>query len=514
MSKRGQQISAYFQQGRQLLLAGRLAEADQVFRTILSADPRHADSLHMLGVLALQTGHAEIALTWFDRAIALSPSSAEFHANRANALLALGRADDAEAASRRGLRQSRRSVESWQSLGHALVDRGRADEAVAAYREALALNPRAPDIHNNLGLALADANRMDDAVAAFRTAVARMPDDVTHINLASALKESGRLDEAEAVYRAILAAQPNHPVAHFNLGVLLLLAGRFAEGWREWEWRFQADPSIAWSDPRPAWTGEALAGRTLLVHGEQGFGDVIQFARYLPLLPRDGSVVIRVQRPLMRLLAGMPGVGRVVALDDPVPEADLVCASMSLPLLLNLPDPVSCPVKVPYLDADPSRVAAWRDRLNALPGRKVGLVWTGNPNRPRMDRRRSIPPGALGELASVPDITLISLQKDAVARGALGDRLADWTGELGDFADTAALVAELDLVISVDTAIVHLAGALGRPVWLLNRADTCWRWLLGRDDSDWYPTLRQFRQDRPGAWDAPIERMLDALRAL
>ncbi len=249
------------------------------------------------------------------------------------------------------------------------------------------------------------------------------------------------------------------------------------------------------------------------MHGEQGFGDMIQFARYLPLLPQDGSVVIRVQRPLVRLLADGPGVGRVVALDDPVPDADLVCASMSLPLLLNLPDPVSCPVKVPYLTANPAQVAAWRARLDALPGRKVGLVWTGNPNRPRMDRRRSVPIEALAGLADIPGITWISLQKDAAPRGVMAERLVDWGGASGDFRDTAGLVAGLDLVISVDTAMVHLAGALGRPVWLLNRADTCWRWLLGRDDSDWYPTLRQFRQDHPGAWDAPIRRLSDALRA-
>lgn len=512
MSKRSQQINASFQQGLQLQAAGRWAEAERVYRMILSAEPRHGDSLHMLGVLALQTGQPEAALPWLDRAVAASPSTTLFHANRANTLLALGRPAEAEAACRQGLRYKRNSVEAWQTLGHALSDQGRPREAVEAYREAHRHDPRLPDIHNNIGLALSDAARPEEAVAELMTAVRLAPgDDVAEGNLANVLKELGRLPEAEQAYRAILARQPDHAMAHFNLGGMLLLAGRYPEGWKEWEWRFQADPSIGWADPRPLWRGEALAGRTLLIHGEQGLGDTIQFARYLPLLPRDGRLILRVAAPLVRLLSGIDGIDRVVTLDDPVPDADLCCATMSLPLLLNLPRPEDCPTPVPYLHADPKQAAIWRERLAVLPGRKVGLTWAGNPARERVGRGRSVAVEALAGLAQVPGVSLVSLQKGAPVTGPLADHVTDWTDQLDDLADTAALTTGLDLVISIDTAVAHLAGALGRPVWLLNRFAPCWRWLLGRDDSVWYPTLRQFRQDRMNEWDTPIRLLSEAL---
>ena len=266
---------------------------------------------------------------------------------------------------------------------------------------------------------------------------------------------------------------------------------------------------------RAALEGDALDGRTLLVHAEQGMGDMIQFCRFLPVAARGGRLLLEVHRPLVRLLAQLPGVADVVAsrrhaaaVRCAMPDAEPAC-------LLHMASERDIPPEMPYLRADPSRVDAWRRRTMVLGGLQVGLVWAGNPERMRMDRRRSIALDHLRRLRDVPGVTFVSLQKGAAAAelagSALGSVMSDWTEDLIDFADTAALVETLDLVIGVDTAVVHLAGAMGKPVWLLNRFDTCWRWLRDRDDSPWYPTLRQFRQTTPGDWESVVARVREAL---
>jgi hypothetical protein len=334
-------------------------------------------------------------------------------------------------------------------------------------------------------------------------------------NLAGLLKDLGRLDAAESLYRNILRRHPDDAAAHFNLGVALLTAGHFAEGWREWEWRFRAEPATQRRFEQPRWQGEALEGRTLLVYAEQGIGDMLQFCRFVPSVARVGRMVLEVHRPLVRLLEQLPGVAQVVALGDPLPQFDRQCPALSLPDILGMADARDIPSVMPYLHADASQMERWARRVGGLRGRRVGLVWAGNPERMRMDRRRSVAPDRLAGLRDVPGIALVSLQKGpasaALAGSDLGAVVHDWTGELEDFADTAALIAALDLVIGVDTAVVHLAGAMGKPVWLLNRFDTCWRWQRDRDDSPWYPTLRQFRQPEPGNWDSVIARVRDAL---
>lgn len=512
MSKRRHQIDAAFQQVQRLHAAGRLPEAEQGYRQILAAAPLHADTLHMLGVLALQTGHPDPALSYIERAIAQSPSAAIYHVNRANALLALGRAAEAEAACRHALRLKRNSAEAQQTLGHALSDMGQPERAAEAYREALRLNQALPDLHNNLGLALHEASRLEEAVDALRNALRRSPQDVgAASNLAGVLKDIGQLDEAESLYRDLLRRNPDDALAHYNLGLMLLVAGRYEEAWPEWEWRFRADPALAQRFTRPLWTGGPLAGRTLLVHAEQGIGDMVQFCRYVPLLPRDGRVVLEVHKPLTGLLRQLDGVAEVVAIGDPLPAHDLRCPMMSLPLALGLRRATDIPSTVPYLRADPARVAAWRARVADLPGRRVGVVWAGNPERMRMDRRRSVTVAALAPLAAVPGVSLVSLQKGPAAGQLPPGMMADWTGDLDDFTATAALIETLDLVIGVDTAVLHVAGALGKPAWLLNRYDTCWRWELGCTDSRWYPTLRQFRQTVPGVWDDVVARVCAAL---
>ena len=519
MSKRKHAIEAHFQRGQQLLAAGRPAEAVQVFRQILASAPDHADSVHMMGVVGLQAGQPAAALSWLDQAIRLRPTAALYLANRANALLALGRPAEAEAAAREALRHKRNSAEAWQTLGHALSDQGQAEAAIAAQFEAVKHNARLPGVQESLGLALQEASRLEDAEAAFRDAVKRMPGDRLALgNLAGVLKDMGRLVEAEAIYRDILRRNPDDAAAHLNLGVLLLLDGRVAEGWEQWEWRFAAEPGTARGFPQPRWNGEPLAGRTLLVHAEQGLGDMIQFCRFLPLVT-GGRVVLEVHPPLVRLLSQLPGLAAVVALGDKLPAFDVTCPMMSLPRAFHMADDADIPsAQGAYLHADPTLVERWQRRLAGVDGLRVGVAWGGSAERVRLERRRAVPLEALAGLAEVPGVRLVSLQKGpaaaALAGSPLAGRMLDLGAELGDFADTAGLMETLDLVVSVDTAVAHLAGALSKPVWLLNRADTCWRWRLGRDDSAWYPSLRQFRQERAGDWSVPIARLCDALAGL
>ena len=516
MSKRKHAIEAYFQSGVRLHGAGRLQEAESVYRQVLAAAPGHADSLHMLGVIASQCGQPQAALACIDQAIALKPSTAMFHVNRATALLALRQFDAALDACRQALRFKHNLAEAHQMMGHVLSDLGRPEEAIASYRQALRLKPDLRDGHNDLALALREANQLDDAAAALSVAVRQAPNDPQLIgNLAGILKDLGRLDEAEAMYRDVLRRHPDNAAAHVNLGVSLLTAGRFAEGWREWEWRFLAEPATQRQFAKPRWQGEALDGRTLLVHAEQGIGDMLQFCRFLPTAARGGRLLVEVHRPLVGLLAQLPGVAGTVGLGDPLPPFDVQCPMLSLPYLSGMASERDIPPEMPYLRPEPSLVDRWRSRTAALSGLRVGLVWAGNPERMRMDRRRSIALNRLDCLHDVSGVSFVSLQKGAapaeLTGSALGTAMVDWTGELTDFGETAALVKTLDLVIGVDTAVVHLAGAMGKPVWLLNRFDTCWRWLRDRDDSPWYPTLRQFRQPKPGDWESVVERLRVAL---
>jgi len=394
-------------------------------------------------------------------------------------------------------------------------------EAEAAYRQALALDPRDRMAHLNRIVALATMGRSADAAAAGREAVRSLPHAAeVHVDIGSDLMLLHRLAEAEAVLRESLQLYPDSVTAHVNLSHTLLLGGRLAEGWREYEWRWSS--LVMGLQPRafaqPAWSGESLAGRTLLIHAEQGLGDTLQFCRFVPPLAALGArVVIEAQPPLARLLRSLPGVAAIVAAGDPLPDFDLHLPLMSLPLRLGVTLD-TLPGPIPYLEPEPAAAAHWQQRLAALPGLRVGLVWAGGsirgvPTQQAVDRRRSLELEQLAPLAGLAGVSFVSLQKGEPSREPRpqGLILHDWTDELDDFADTAALASGLDLVIAVDTSVAHLAGALGRPVWMLNRFDTCWRWLLGRDDSPWYPTLRQFRQPAPGDWGRVIQAVRAAL---
>jgi hypothetical protein len=413
-----------------------------------------------------------------------------------------GRLDEAEAA----FRALGPDAEGLSNLGAVLNASGRHAEAEGACRAALALDPGFWAAWGNLGTTLHRMQRYEQAVAAYAEALRRNPGDSNACtNLGVALTEQGRTELALLTHEAAVAMAPQDPAVRCNYALALLTAGQLKRGFAENEWRWLVPGMLPHGVVGRCWQGEDPAGRTILVHDEGGFGDTLQFVRYVPLLAARGArVVLRVQRPLVRLLGRMAGPAMLLAREEEPPPFDFHCPMLSLPhgFATTLE---TVPAEVAYLAADPAKAAAWRVRL-AGDGLKVGLVWAGAP-RPAMavahamDGRRSLPDAMLAALAGIEGVRLVSLQKEQ--RPPAGLDMFDPMDECDDFDDTAALVAGLDLVIAVDTAVAHLAAGLGRPVWLLSRYDSCWRWLHGRRDSPWYPTLRLYRQPAPGAW-APV----------
>lgn len=528
--------------------AGRAAEAEALCRQLVAERPDDAEALHLLGLAHFVQGRPVDAVQTIAAAIAADPTQGLYHFNMGLALDSLGMAADAlgcfaaatelapdlaEAQFRLGLAAQRddrldQAVERYRqvlrvapnhgpalnNLGTALRKLGRAGEAVRHHQAAIALNPDHAEAHNNLALALTDLGRAAEAVDHHRAATRLRPDSPDlHFNLGVALDELGQVDQSVTAYRAAIALRPDFAQAHNNLALALLTRGDMAAGWREYEWRWQA-PHLALGRrgfAQPQWRGEPATGKTLLVHAEQGLGDTLQFCRYVPLAAAQGlRVVLEVQKPLTRLMECLPGVARIVGQGEPLPAFDLHCPMLSLPMALEAVVK-DIPASPAYLSAPPAAVAEWRDRLDtALPAGalRIGLVWAGQSrlNSPRataMDRRRSMDPAMLAPLFALDGVALVSLQKTGPAAPA-GAPIFDFMDQVGDFADTAALTANLDLVLSVDTAMAHLAGAIGRQVWLMDRADPCWRWMQDRDDSPWYPGLRIFRQPTPGDWPAVV----------
>jgi len=636
--------------------AGRLDDAERVYRQVIAAEPRHSDALHLLGVVALQRGNRTQAVELIAKAVAIDPANVAALGNLGMAYHALNRADEAESALRNALalkpdwdaahsnlgvvlqakgdldgaeasfqaalQFNPNHADALNNLGGIFKDSGQLEQAEACYRKALAVNPRSVETCINLGSVYQRRNILDQAEACYRQALQLRPDhagacngigsvmqqqgkladaeewlrkalaispemaeaasnlgDVLqalgHLdeaeewchtalairpgyaealnNLGTVCKRRGRLDEAEADYRRALSFDPGHAAAYSNLGtvacergqlneaetcfrkalalnpqsavskynlaILLLLGGNYREGLALYESRFETF-TRAFSASRgsyeqlkqhPRWTGEALSGKRILVWTEQGLGDSLMVMRYLPMLRERaaGHVIVYCEPALERLMQSMPGVDRVVAETDGLPFGmfDVHCPIMSLPFLFDtLPD--SIPDRIPYLFVPDLLRAQWQERLSGMAKTRVGLVWAGSTTL-RDDARRSIALRQFAPLLQLDGVQPISLQK-----GGAAAQLEDWPGDVanwmdacGDFLDTAALVQNLDLVISVDTAVAHLAGALGKPVWLLNRFESEWRWGSVRDDSPWYPTMRIFRQTERNGWDSVIARV-------
>ncbi|PKU21829.1 tetratricopeptide repeat protein [Telmatospirillum siberiense] len=541
--------------------AGQMADAERLYRQILDSDPYNADALHCLGIVAYQAGQNDVAVDRIRKAIAINSTAQKYYCNLGNALQkqnrmaeaikcyqravtlkpdyavghynigrmfqGLGQLNEAISAYKQALMHVQNDVDTYYNLGNAFRDQGNFDEAVSCYERVITLKPDYAEGYNNLAAVFQEHDKLDNAIICSERAILLKPDlPEAHNNRGYILQELGCLEESLECYHMAIHSNTDYAPAHRNLGIALLLKGDFTSGWKELEWRdsgsiFDREKS---KYKFPRWKGESLHNRSILLYdGEDGFGDTLQFARYISIIADLGArTVVLVDRSLAALLGTIRGVDQVIGVGDEIPECDFHLPLMSAPFVLGTRlDTV--PSLVPYISADPAKVSIWERKLAHLPGLKVGLVWGGNP-RPHdpdaatMDRRRSLHWAQMAPLLRVSGVSFISLQKGTPASQLQHvppeSRPVDYMAEITNFSDTAALVENLDLVITVDTSVAHLAGALNKPVWILSRFNGCWRWLLDRENSPWYPSARLFRQPKSGDWQSVIENVCIELEQL
>jgi Flp pilus assembly protein TadD len=457
---------------------GKLREAEDMYRDWLAVDPNNAEACNDLGNVLCDAGRAEESIEFYQRAISINPGY----------------------------------LPAYNNLGTALRDRGRVEDAIAHYHTALAISQSVPEVYNNLGVALTELGRIEKALEAYRRAIDMRPNYVdAHTNFGIALYASGDTHGAvEACGRAV-EIDPASTKAHNNLALILLGAGEYARGWAEHEWRFKCNPMfVARPFEQPQWKGEPLHGRTVFLHAEQGLGDTIQFSRFVPMVAqRGGRVVLECQGELVRLLADLPGLNQIIPRGAEAPTFDVHCPLMSLPLALGTTTE-SIPAG-PYIGARGDLRAAWSQRLGPVDRIRVGLAWAGRLTHSN-DANRSMRFEQVATFLGTGWMEFHSLQRGPASEQISGDaRITDHSDHFTDFAETAGLMANLDLVICVDTAVAHLAAAMGKPTWVLLPYASEWRWMIGREDSPWYPTMRLFRQRRWGDWQGVIERVVHAL---
>jgi len=511
---------------------GRLEAAAALYRQVLEHNPDEIDALHLLGAITAQQGNAEAGLQLIDRAIQLEPTCPDFHNNKGLILAGLGRLEEAIASHQYAVELDPDFAEAHNNLGNALVKIGQLAKAESAFRKTLQLQPDYANAHSNLGVVLQRQNKFEQAIAAYRDALRLQPNHAeAQSNLGAALRETGRLGEAIDAYRAAIAIDESCIDAHSNLGAAYQELGRPADAVASFERAIRLDPHAhsprynlaltllqqgdyprgfaeyehrtlavlaAKRFPQPPWDGRDLNGSTILIHAEGGLGDVILFSRYIPLVKaRGGNTVVLVQPELIDLISALPPFEFHVPL--------LSLAHVFRTTLDTIPSK-------PYIFADPAAVSRWSAKLNGLKRLKVGLTWESSLKLSK-GRHRWIAFEQLSPLREFADISFISLQKEKSAEPAPIFELLDWTADLHNLTDTAALIESLDLVITVDTAVANLAGAMGKRVFVLLSHTANWRWLRDRSSSPWYPSARLFRQKNPGDWDPVIAELAGAIKS-
>lgn len=539
--------------GTILLGQGKLDEAAACFERVLALVPGLAAMHGRLGLIRWQQDQFAEAAAHFEHALALAPQDPEAHTNLAKTLWKQGQLEQAAARFRQALAIQPDFVPALHNLGNLHLSQGQFEQAQARFEQtiavdpghaaahndlamalwkqghadaatwfqrALALKPDYADAYNNFGMYLSEHDRPGEAVTHFEQAIALAPNSAgAHHNLASTLLNQDQVDAAAARFEQALAIEPDLADAHAGLATCLLTSGNYERGWREYEWRLRVPERALPPLGPPRWQGEPLAGRRLLLYAEQGLGDTLQFIRYARLFKERGArVVLAVPAALGPLLASHPDVDELLILGVPhaSPPCDFHLPSLSAPLALGT-TAATIPAVVPYLSPDAALADHWRQELAAIEGFKIGVVWQGSRTY-GFDRLRSFPLAQLAPLARLPGVRLVSLQKGFGSEQVAGVDfpLLDLAGRLdeqtGPFLDTAAVIAGLDLVVAPDTAIAHLAGALGTPVWVALQFSPDWRWLRGQDDTPWYPTMRLFRQTRFNHWPDVFQRMAEALR--
>jgi len=511
--------------GKALTEQGLPEEAVQHYQEALVLCPDNADLWYQLGTTLLASQKLPEAAQALQQAIALRPDCANAYNNLGGALKKQGLYEEAIQCYKKGLALCSESAQLWYNLGTTLLAVPRLSEAAQALQQTITLQPDLAKAYTNLGNALLKMLRPSEAVKVLQQAIELQPDCAdAHNNLGFALQSQGKVANAIAAFDRAIALNPPDPEVYNNRAQAILLSGDLARGFAEYEWRTKVGRYRRFYegfDSQPRWGGGNFAGKRLLVYDEQGFGDVLQFCRYLPLVKaRGGSVQFSTKQPLLRLFANFPGIDELIeqtAAAIARTQFDLTVPLLSLPHIFGT-TLHTIPASIPYLTADQHSIAAWRSKMNcSSTNLRVGLVWAGNPeNIPGQIRTCGLK--AMSPLAAIPGTTFYSLQTGAAAKEANtpppGMRLIDLTDDIADFADTAALIMNLDLIISIDTAVAHLAGALGKPVWTLLPSAGEWRWLLARSDTPWYPAMRLFRQSTPGDWNGVMTVVAQELRML
>ena len=516
-------VEIHFNLGTVFLDLKRWDEAAACFQRAITLSPDFADAYFNQGIAHYESKSVAKAIAAYRRVSELAPGRTDALYNLGLAYQETGDHSEAIDCYRRALELRPDFVEALVNLGHALQETGNTESAAAAWIRALTWRPDCADAHYNLGWLHQLQHRLPEAIRCYEEALRHRP---THPkacnNTGKAYQDLGQVESAVAWYRKALALEQGYAEARFNLATAQLLDGNFEEGWRNYEARW-IKPDWRRFYPRrlpgPSWDGGPLDGRTILVHSEQGLGDILQFARYLPLVKaRGGRVVFETRAALIELFRGWNCLDEVVPITPPEAELDLEfdvhVPLLSLPRLFNT-DLSSIPRQVPYIGADPQRVASWAPRIPG-DGLRVGLVWAGTSTDPR----RATPLAWFAPWSSIPGVQLFGLQKGPAADllecegPPPGMTIVNLGPHIEDFADTAAAIDHLDLVVSIDTSVAHLAGAMGKPVYMLLPQPADWRWLERRTDSPWYPTMRLMRQETPGEWAAPMTQAVRAIDTL
>jgi FKBP-type peptidyl-prolyl cis-trans isomerase 2 len=464
-------------------LAGKELIFDVQLVEIIEPNNTKAAKYYRLGVEAQDKGHIDEAISFYKKALELNPNL----------------------------------TEAYYNIGVALHRKGDFDKSAEFYLIAIGYNPAFPEAHHNLGMVFKEKGQTDEAISCYEKAIEIRPDYAdAYYNLGNAFVSKGEFDEAIQSYKKTIDIAPDHAEAHWNIALINLLLGNFEKGWKGYEWRWKLKDIIVKRDfSQPLWDGTDIKDRTILLHAEQGFGDTIQFIRYAPLVAQRGAkVIVECQKELVRLLKNVVGIHRIIAHGEELPDFDIHCPILSLPGIFGT-DLTNIPAKIPYIHADLSLIKKWHDTIASNNSEyHVGLVWSGDPSFKDF-HLKSCSLKSFAPLAQAANITFYSLQKGDASEQARnvpeGIKLIDYTDKIHDFSDTAAIIKNLDLIISIDTDVAHLGGALGKPVWTLLPFIPDWRWMLNRNDSPWYPTMKLFRQTSRGDWQLVIEKVKKAL---
>lgn len=472
----------------------KFSDAINIYKTLLNKNQKDAPVLFLYGTAEYQLGNRLEGIALIYQSLQIEPNNPD----------------------------------GYNNIGNALKDMNQFEEAINCYDLAIGLRPNYAHALNNKGVALKELSRFEEAISCYKDAIKYKSDYAEpHNNIANIYTAQGKTEDALKLYNKAISIDPHYAPSYWNKALLKLLVGDYKEGWElyEWRWKYGAK-NLARNFKEPLWLGDTpLKNKTIFIYSEQGLGDTIQFCRYIKNLSDLGAkVIFEVQKPLVKVLQNLEGVYLITTQDAPIPKFDFHCPLLSLPLAFKT-SVDTIPNKISYIEPDPAIVAYWANRLGEKNNLRVGLVWSGGfrPDQPELwevNKRRNLPLEFLKQL-DVTNVDFFSLQKGEPAESEFnnidmntwgGPHIQNHVSELHDFSDTAALIENLDLVISVDTSTAHMAAAMGKEVWLLNRFDTCWRWFIDRNDSPWYPTIRIFRQPTPGDWLSVINEVRDALQ--